>query len=196
MKQNDNEVLALPCECWRWIPGFEGIAQVSTSGQVKTVDRWVTYADGRKYFYKGRILKQHRNEDGYLFVNLSRNGKRRHFKVHRLVAEAFIPNPENKPQIHHRNEQKDMNFVENLSWATAKENVNYGTRNKRIADSNLNSGRSKAVQAVNPDTGKVVKEFPSVKEAGRNGFDRAHIWSCCQGKRRRHRGFEWRFKES
>lgn len=184
------EVLALPYECWRWIPGYEDIAQVSTMGNVKTVGRWVLLNDGRKHFRKERILKPTRNKEGYLRVGLSRNGKKRRFLVHRLVAETWLDNPENKPQVHHRNEQKDMNFVENLSWATAKENSNWGTRNKRRADK-----LSMPVEAVDPNTGQVVMEFSSTMEAGRKGFDSGHISACCRGERKTHKGFAWRFKE-
>jgi len=187
-------------ERWKWYQGYEGIYQVSTWGQVRSVDRWVTYPDGRRHFRKGRILKPARTKDGYLRVGLSRDGKLRNFLVHRMVAETFIPNPEKKPQVNHRDENKENNSVEveveNLEWVSAKENVNWGSRNKRAADSRLNGSLSKPVQAINPSTGEVILEFPSIKEAGRKGFKRAHINACCRGERRRHRGFEWRFKES
>lgn len=185
----ENVILALPYECWRWVTGFEGIAQVSTRGNVKTVGRWITDKTGKKYFIEGRILKPGRNKkNGYLYVNLSRNGKGRNFYIHRLVLEVWGDgNPENKPQVNHLDENKDNNEVYNLSWATAKENANFGTRNKRL---------SKAVLAIDPKTGQVVKEFASAKEAGRNGFLSRNISSCCRGEKKRHRGLIWRFKES
>lgn len=188
--------MALPAECWRWVPGFEGIAQVSTRGRVRSVDRWVTDSNGKKRFYKGRILKQARGNSGYFFVNLRRNGKQHHCQVHRLVAMAFIPNPDGKPEVNHLNEQKDMNFVENLSWVSRIENVNWGTGRERAAASRLNGSLSKAVEAIDPNTGEVVREFPSANEAERNGFTSISISRCCRGiKCKRHKGYIWRYKE-
>lgn len=184
------EVLALPMECWRWIPGFEGLYQVSTRGRVRSVDRWITYPDGSKRFFKGRILKPTLDKYGYLLVTLSRDGKKRPFKIHRLVAMAFIPNPENKPQVNHLDENPCNNVVENLSWASAKENLTWGTGIERRAAS-----LSKPVQAINPSTGEVVLEFPSIIEAERKGFNQGNIYSCCRGKRKTHKGYMWRYKE-
>lgn len=192
----DNVILALPAECWRWYDGFEGIAQVSTRGDVKTVDRWET-CNGSKRFRKGRILKPALDKKGYLFVTLCRNGKKRQFHIHRMVAETFIPNPENKPQVHHRDEDKTNNVVENLSWASAKANANFGTRNKRIGGSMLNGKLSKPVEAIDPSTGEVVLEFPSMMEAQRKGFVATCISACCRGKKwyRTHKGYIWRYKQ-
>lgn len=110
-----------------------------------------------------------------------------------MVAETFIPNPENKPQVNHRDENKENCSVENLSWATAKENNTWGTRLKRHADS-----LSKAVEAIDPSTGEVVMEFSSTREAQRKGFHSGTISLCCRGvkKYRTHKGFIWRYKES
>lgn len=185
------KILALPAECWRWIPGYEGIYQVSTRGRVRSVDRWVTYSDGSKHLHEGRILKPARNKNGYFRVDLCRNDKHRNFSIHRLVAMAWIDNSEEKPEINHIDEDKSNNDVYNLEWSTAKENSNFGTRNKRVADR-----LSKAVQAIDPKTGVVVMEFPSTAEAGRNGFLFRNISLCCLGKQRTHKGFIWRYKES
>ena len=182
--------MALPAECWRWVPGYVGLYQVSTRGRVRSVGRWVNSKNGSKQFIKGRIMKPARL-NGYLFVNLSRNGKKRRFSVHRLVAMAWLDNPEGKPEVNHLDENPGNPDVFNLSWASAKENANWGTRNKRSADS-----RSKTVQALDTETGFVVMEFPSTAEARRNGFNQACISECCQGKRRIHKGFFWRYKES
>ena len=182
-------------ERWKWYPGYEGLYQVSTRGRVRGVDRWVIGRDGKKRFFRGRILNPKRNKDGYLEVNLYLDGKLRTFKIHRLVAEAFIPNPEGKPQISHIDEDKTNNSVENLSYRTAKESVRLGTGIERSAASRLNGSCSKPVEAIDPKTGRVVMEFPSMMEARRNGFNQGTVSACCLGKRRRHRGLEWRFKD-
>lgn len=192
--KSNNVVLALPYECWRWVPGFEGLYQVSTRGRVRSVDRWVTYKDGKKYFYKGRILKQRRGNSGYLYVGLCLDGKQRHFLVHRLVAMAWLDNPDGKPEVNHLDETKN-NDVYNLEWCTHIDNLNYGTGNKRRAASRLNGSLSKPVQALNPKTGQVVLEFPSASEAGRKGFNQGHLSACCRGEERTHKGFAWRYKE-
>lgn len=190
-----NQILALPAECWRWVPGYEGWYQVSTRGRVRSVGRWVTYPDGSKHFFEGRILKPRRTKGGYLFVMLYRNGKGREFYVHRLVAMAWIDNPENKPEVNHLDETK-TNDVYNLEWCTRKENVNWGTAIKRSAASQLNGSQSKAVEAIDPSTGQVVLEFPSTAEGGRNGFDSGAISACCLGKygHKTHHGYIWRYK--
>lgn len=185
----NNEILALPYECWGWFPGYEGIAQVSTSGDVKTVDRWVTDSKGRKRFFKGRILKPRRDKDGYLRVTLHRDGKQRTFRVHRMVAETWLDNPDGKPQINHLDEDKTNAAVENLSYCSAKENLTWGIGYKRRIAS-----KSKSVQALDPNTGQVVLEFPSAREAERKGFNQGSISRCCRGKLRHHKGLIWRFK--
>lgn len=184
------EILALPAECWRWYPTYEGIAQVSTRGDVKTVDRWVTDKNGRKRFIKGKILKPRRTKGGYLYVTLSRDGKIRNFFVHRMVAETWLDNPEGKPEVNHLDENPGNPDVFNLSYCTRKENVRWGTGIKRRAAS-----RSKPVQAIDPETGQVVREFPSASEAGRNGFNQGNVSRCCRGEQRTYKGLVWRYKQ-
>lgn len=176
-------------EIWRPVKGYEGLYEVSNRGRVRSVDRWVTGKDGKKYFYKGQTLKPRVDEDGYLLVTLSRNGKKRTFQVHRLVAETWIGNPDGKPEVNHLDEDKTNNDVLNLEWTTRKENANWGTGIKRSAAS-----KSKPVQAVDQNTGVVVMEFASVREAGRSGFDSGTISACCRGERKSHKGYRWRFK--
>ena len=103
-------------EVWKDIEGYEDRYQVSNLGRMKRV-------------ITGRILKSGKNRGGYLYVNLCKNGKYKTHKIHRQVAQAFIPNPENKPEINHIDEDKSNNVISNLEWSTRKENVNHGTRN-------------------------------------------------------------------
>ena len=120
-------------EIWKDIEGYEGLYQVSNMGRVKSVERmkW-----SGKCYYKApeRILKPRKNGGGYLVVMLSKNGKVKTCRVHRLVATAFIPNPNNLPQINHIDENKGNNHMENLEWCDSKYNNNYGTHNKRVSE--------------------------------------------------------------
>lgn len=113
-------------EEWKDIKGYEGIYQISNMGRVKSL------SNGK--YKKEKIRKYRKDKDGYLQLNLHKNNVMTTFKVHRLVAEAFIPNPHNLPQVNHKDEDKTNNRVDNLEWCTVEYNNNYGTRNKRIAN--------------------------------------------------------------
>lgn len=129
-------------EIWKDIKGYEGLYQVSNFGRVKR---------------NGRILKVRVKRKGYLGVVLYNNSEPKHYTIHRLVAEAFIPNPENKPQVNHIDEDKTNNTVANLEWVTAKENANHGTRNSRM---------SHKIVAINISTGDSYN-FNSIRECAR-----------------------------
>ena len=109
-------------EIWKDIQGYEGLYQVSNLGRVKSLGRFVDKLKCH-YWQEEKILKLHKKHNGYLGVILLKDRKFKNFKVHRLVALAFIPNPENKPQIDHINAIKTDNTVNNLRWVTAKENI-------------------------------------------------------------------------
>ena len=170
-------------EIWKDVKDYEGLYQVSNWGRVKSFK-----------FGKERILKQFTNNDGYLQVHLCKNGKLKTFLVHRLVAEAFLDNPNNLPQVNHKDENPQNNNVENLEFCSAKYNTNFGTRNKRISDKNTNGKLSKPVLQFTLD-GQFVKEWPSVRQAEREGgFNQSHITDCCKGKIKTHKNFIWKYK--
>ena len=127
-------------EEWRTIEGYEGLYEVSSYGQVRSFDRYVKYSDGRIHLHKGKVLSPIKDKDGYLQVVLNCNGKRKRIKVHRLVAQAFILNIDNLPQVNHKDEDKTNNRVDNLEWCTAKYNVNFGTARIRSRDTNIKNG--------------------------------------------------------
>ena len=110
-------------ETWKPIKGYEGLYEVSSLGNVRSVDRHLMFSD-RCCFLKGKPRKPYYKSDGYLKVRLYKNGQGKNYSVHRLVAEAFIPNPNDLPFIDHINTIRDDNKVENLQWCTQKENCN------------------------------------------------------------------------
>ena len=125
-------------EIWRPVVGYEGLYEVSNTGRVRSLDRYVRCKSYR--LHKGKVLSPGKDKDGYLFVVLSCNGKHKTIAVHKLVAQAFIPNPDDLPIINHKDEDKTNNRVDNLEWCTAKYNMNYGTRNIRIKETAIKNG--------------------------------------------------------
>ena len=123
-------------EEWRPIEGYEGLYEVSSYGRVRSLDKY----DSMNRFLRGRILRLFTDGLGYLRAQLYSNSKRKSFLVHRLVAQAFIPNPDNLPQVNHRDENPSNDNVDNLEWCDGKYNVNYGTRIDRIRDIRLKNG--------------------------------------------------------
>ena len=154
-------------EVWKDVVGYEGLYKVSDRGNIYSVER--TGTNNRKF--GGITLKPSYDKDGYLKVVLHKNGIRGYDYAHRLVAKAFIPNPENKPQINHKDEVKDNNNVGNLEWCDIRYNSNYGTRNERL---------SKKVRAVNVETGGVLT-FSSTVEAGNKGYNSGNVAKACRG---------------
>jgi len=133
-------------------------------------------------------------EKGYLCVCLRKSdGTQKKKRVHRLVAEAFIPNPNNKPQVNHKDENPKNNSVYNLEWSTAKENTNYGTRNIRIS-----RGVSKPVLALDSKSRKVIYEFDSIKKASEvvPKARTSHIGQCCKGLRKTAGGYAWEYRKN
>ncbi len=118
-------------EIWKDVTGYEGLYQVSNKGNVKSVKRVVKRPNNTNLSVKERLLKTRSNRKGYAMVHLSKRGKEKSTTVHRLVAQAFIPNPNNLPQINHKDENKNNNCVENLEWCDNKYNMNYGTAIER-----------------------------------------------------------------
>lgn len=185
-------------EVWKDIEGYEGLYQVSNKGRVKRLERVTADKNGRKYHKKEKILKGRLNRSGgYLRVNLHDNkGRRNHLAVHRLVAKAFIPNPEDKPQVNHKDEVKTNNCVENLEWMTNKENINYGTRNERMTKALRNHVAFSKTVVQYSKAGELIEVYPSINEVERQlGFAHSNIIKVIQGKRKTCGGFVWKYVE-
>ena len=158
-------------EVWKDVVGFEGLYKVSNKGRIYSVDR----IDSRGHRRRGRVLKPVNNGHGYLQVGLCKGGTRKRKLMHRLVADAFVPNPKGFLEINHKDENKSNNEFTNLEWCIHKYNVNYGTRNERMAQA-----QSKKVRAVNAKTGEVVI-FKSTREAERKGYRSSNVSMACRG---------------
>ena len=144
----------------------------------------------------GKILKPRKRNDGYLTVHLCKNGRYKHFYIHRSVAEAFIPNPENLPCVNHRDEDKTNNTVENLEWCFYEYNDNYGTRNERVSKSLTNGKTSKPILQLRMD-GSLVRIWPSTIEVQRQlGYSQGNISNCCNGRYKQSYGFKWCYKNN
>lgn len=112
-------------EIWKDIKGYEGFYMVSSYGQIAAKDRMIGYRKGKQRKWKGQVKKPTETDKGYLKITLFKNGKGKTREIQRLVAEAFIPNPEGKEQVNHIDGNKKNNHVENLEWTTPLENTRH-----------------------------------------------------------------------
>ena len=174
---------------------YEGLYRVSNWGRILSLNYRRTG--------KSKLMNPCKRKDGYFQVRLWKNGEYKWCKVHRLIAETFLENPEGKPCVNHKIEGKKgkkMNMVffnedgtidkerTTIEWATYEENNNYGTHNERSA-----KARSKPVLQFSL-TGELIREWPSINECGRNGFNQGAVWLCCNGKLKTHKGFRFMYK--
>lgn len=153
------------------IKGYEGLYAITEDGRV-----WS--------YRRNKYLSIKTRADGYQEVLLSVGGIHNTCKIHRLVAEAYIPNPDNKPQVNHKDENRTNNNVNNLEWATNEENQNHGNHN-------MNMGKSKSKPVLCVETGII---YYGAREAGRQtGIERVCISNCCRGTQKTAGGFHWRY---
>ena len=169
-------------EEWKPIPGYEGLYEISNYGRVRSYKR----------SSKGKILSPCKDGSGYLFVILCKDGKTKLRRMHRLVAEAFIPNPNNFPQVNHMDECKENNYFGNLEWCSPAYNISYGTRTRRMAEKN-----SKPVVQLDKK-GNFISEFESLTEASKiTDIVISSICCCCNHKPgyKLAGGFLWIYKD-
>ena len=175
-------------EIWKDIEGYEGYYQVSNIGRIKSLSREKIMPNGTLCFTKERILNLNKNINGYMSISLYKNNKRETFRIHRLVAIAFIQNPNNLPDVNHKDENKENNCVDNLEWCDKTYNNNYGTKKQRQIDT-----RSKNVYQYTLD-GVLIKKWKSVKEASECGYDYNCIYKCVTNKNNIHKNSYWSYE--
>lgn len=168
---------------WKTIEEYPNY-MVSDMGEVKSLK-----------FGKERILKGIKDKDGYLIVNLFKEGKAKQYFIHRLVTLAFLPNPNNLSEVNHISEIKTDNRVENLEWCNRKHNLNHGSRNERARKTLTNrKDLSKPILQFTKE-GNFVKRWESIREVERElGFNEGNISSCCLGRYNSSYGFIWRYE--
>lgn len=158
-------------ESWKEIDGYEQLYLVSSEGRIFSKKR-------------SKMLTPIASHHGYLRIQLFNNGVFKNHAVHRLVAKAFIPNPDNLPEVNHRNENASDNRAENLEWCTRKYNTNYGSRTEKTR---------KKVAMMNED-GSIAQVFESQVEAARvSGARQGAICNACRGVCKTAGGYRWSY---
>lgn len=141
-------------EIWKAISGYEGLYEVSSLGRVRSKDRFITNENDKTALHKGRVISPGKRPNGYLFVGLSKSGKRNLLAVHRLVAIEFLPCSNNETlQVNHINENKEDNRLENLEWCTAKENIRHSVNTGKQTGRNPNKRKKLTPEKVNQIVG-------------------------------------------
>lgn len=175
-------------EIWKDVKGFEGLYMVSNYGRIKSIDHYVKCNSGRR-LVRGKILKPCDRGNGYPFVTMGKGGKQYNVSIHRAVALAFIPNPDNLPEVNHKDTNPSNFDVNNLEWCDRTYNNNYAKRAFKAA-------QKKKKRIVQLDGDNIIKIWDSLSEIQKNmGFSAGNISYCCSGKRSTANGFSWKFEE-
>ena len=167
-------------EIWKEIDGYPNY-MISSKGRVKSLER----IDSNNHLVKEKILKVLKSTTTpYEFIQI----KHKSLFIHRLVAQAFLPNPYNLPQVNHKDEDKTNNNVDNLEFCSTKYNANYGTRNKRVAEKQYKYPQQYTLDEV------FIKQYNSLSEAEKEtGCKKGNISACCLGKCKTCGGFKWKY---
>lgn len=183
-------------EVWKAIKGYEGLYEVSSYGRVRSLDHLIEQPHPRnpaytlRYIQKGKIKNLRHHQAGYWVVDLYKGNLSETKTVHRMVAEAFIPNPDNLPEVNHIDENKENSRVDNLEWCTRKQNVNHGTGCERM-------GRKHWTPCIQMTMdGQFVKRWECMQKAADElGLFMTRISACCRGRAKSHGGFRWRYPD-
>lgn len=170
-------------EIFRDVKGYEGLYQISNLGNIKSLQK------SRRLNKKERLLTPYKNKNGYLWVVLSKDKKLKRYSIHRLVASAFIDNPNNYPQVNHKDENKSNNRVSNLEWCDCKYNNGYGTKKER-----LSKIKSKPILQYSKQ-GDFIKRWNNTLEIERElNIYHNLISKCCKGQFKNAGGYVWKYE--
>lgn len=161
-------------EIWKAIKGYEGKYQISNLGRVKSLDY--------RHTRKEKIMTPRNNGHGYLHIGIYNNNKRHCYYVHRLVAQTFIENPDNLPQVNHKDLNRQNNKVSNLEWCSIEYNNTYAEKHRKIA---------KKVGCYKD--GKLIKVYDAIRDVKKDGFHHSNISSVLKGKSKSAYGYQWKY---
>ncbi len=181
-------------EIWKDVVGYEGYYQASNLGRVRSLDRIIVRKNGWKQTLGGKILKQKTYPNGYKFVHLTSPQNHNEVMVHRLVACAFVPNPDALPVVNHKDCCKSNNAASNLEWCTQQYNCCYGNAKQKKVSTLKRNGYIKDVYQFSLD-GTLIARFPSIKKA-EESTGITNISAVCRGRQMQAGGFVWSFSSS
>lgn len=174
-------------EVWKPIKNYEGLYEISNIGRVRSLDRKITDKNGKIKYFKGKVLKARKNKNGYFIISLCKDGKYETLQISRLVASAFIPNPNNKPCVDHIDTNRENNEVSNLRWVTYKENNNNDLTRKHMSEGKKGQFKGNENPMKNPNVAKKIsgenhykatfteEEVKNIREMYKNGLSVSEI---------------------
>lgn len=181
-------------EIWKDVVGFEGLYKVSNLGRILRLPKNTSRVRYGDIFYDSKILSNNTlDKDGYVKTALRKEKKRYYLRVHRIVAEAFLDNPNNLPVVNHKNGIKNDNRVTNLEWCTIQENTKHAF--DELGRVGQNGGTNKPVVMIDKDTNEVLKVFESIKSASDYlGLSNStSVWRALQDEKRTCKGYKWKY---
>lgn len=188
-------------EIWKDIKGYEGSYMVSNYGRVKSLEKYIeSYNRTRTQYRPEKILKQYKSKWGYMRVYLTQNSIKKMYAVHRLVASAFIDNPNNKPCVNHIDNDRSNNHLDNLEWCTYKENNNWAKKQGRRVFTEEWKQKISATRKLKPVVGidengnKIY--FDAVRATSKAGFGCKAVIRCCKGLQKAHKGYRWEYAQA